>query len=163
MVPGVTDPLFENRPERMPLSKLLPWVGSAVALHYQRIAAEHGLTPTSIGVLAVLAHRDGPSHRDLAARLGLTPATLTPVIDALEAKGEVRRARDPDDRRVVRVWITVDGSAHIRTAAAEVSAAMRAAIRDPAEDHIEIIRSYLLDVLAALTLDDDGSGRSRTR
>lgn len=154
---GVTGSFFENRPERMPVSKLLPWVGSAVSLHYQRIAAEHGLTPASIGVLGVLAHQDGPSHRDLAARLGITPPTLTPVIDALEARGEVRRARDPDDRRVVRLWITADGRAHIRTAFAEVSAAMLAALPDPPEDHSEIIRSYLLTVLAAVT--DDGRAR----
>jgi DNA-binding MarR family transcriptional regulator len=145
----VQDMFFEPRPELMPLGKLLPWVGSAVTRRFARAAAEHGLTPTSMGVLGLLGHRDGVSHRELAAHLGLTPGTLTPVVDALEAAGELRRARDLADRRVVRLFITDRGRERLQTAFAQVAVTMRNALPQPSPDEAEIIRKYLLAVLAA--------------
>src|SRR3954465_11335191 len=112
--------------------------GGAGGPHRRRIAAAHGLTPTAMAVLAALdgvgaggtvgvrgnptrspSHHDpngAPSHRELAGRLGLTPATLTPVLDTLEATGAGRRARAPTDRRVVRVHPTPAGRARLARA-----------------------------------------------
>lgn len=140
-------------PASMPVSRLLPRAGAAVARHVERAAGELGLTTTSLGVLGVLADRDGLSHRELAAGLGRTPATLTPVLDALEAGGEVRRTRDAADRRVVRLSITAAGRQRWETAAARVAQA-RAAVPHPPPDQVEIVRGYLLAVLAAV--DDRG-------
>jgi len=140
---------FECRPELMPLGKLLPWVGSAVSRSYQRAVAEHGLTPTALGVLGTLGHHDGLSHRELAGRLGLTPATLTPVVDALETAGELSRHRDPADRRVVRLSVTPAGRERLMTAFAHVAMRMRERMPRPTPEHAEIVREYLLAVLAA--------------
>src|SRR5437764_4877786 len=97
---------FEQRPEQMPLGKLIPWVSHAITRFFHDVVAEHGLTRTALAVLAALAEQDGLSHRELAEHVLLTPATLTPVVDALEAGGDIRRDRDPDDRRVVRLHLT---------------------------------------------------------
>jgi DNA-binding MarR family transcriptional regulator len=130
-------------PEPAPLAPLLPRVGAAVDRHRRRLAARHGLTPTGIAVLAALDVDDGPSHRELAARLGLSPATLTPVLDVLEAGGRIRRERDPHDRRVVHLRRTPLGRASL--AAAEP---VRLPEPDPA--HEPAVRAYLLAVLAAV-------------
>ncbi|GEL19825.1 MarR family winged helix-turn-helix transcriptional regulator [Pseudonocardia asaccharolytica] len=145
---------FETRPEHMPLGKLLVWTGRAVGCYYQRIVAAHGLTSTSIGVLGVLGHSGGLSHRELAGRLGVTPATLTPVIDALEQAGELRRDRDRHDRRVVRLSITDAGRDRMMTAFTQVVATFRERMPHPPPDEAEIIRKYLLGVLAVTT--DEG-------
>lgn len=149
----MSEPFFERDPARMPLGKLLPWVGSAVAQRYQRAVAAHGLSSTALGVLGVLGHRDGLSHRELAGRLGVTPATLTPVVDALEAAGEVRRSRDPEDRRVVRIVITDAGRERLRTAFAQVRRELQDRIPRPPAEHEAIIRAYLVAVLTAVTED----------
>lgn len=146
---------FERDPARMPLGKLLPWVGSAVSQHYQRAVARHGLTPTALGVLGVLGHRDAVSHRELAGHLGLTPATLTPVVDALEAAGELRRSRDGDDRRIVRLGITEAGRERLVTTFSQVASGFRDRMPHPSPEHEEIIRGYLIAVLAAVTHDGD--------
>ena len=99
-----------------PLEVLLPRVGAAVARHHRMLAARHGLTPTGIAVLAALEPDDQPSHRDLAARVGISPATLTPVLDRLERTGDVRRERSWVDRRVVRVYRTASGAAKLTRA-----------------------------------------------
>lgn len=150
----VTDPWFEADPHLMPLGKLLPWAGVALSRYYQRSAAAHGLTTTSIGVLGVLAHTPtAVSHRELAARVGLTPATLTPVIDGLAAAGELSRERDPADRRVVRLSITPTGRARLVAAFGQVQAGLRDRMPHPTPEQAAIIRDYLLAVLAAV--DDE--------
>ncbi len=134
----------------VPLEELVARVGAAVDRHRRRLAAGHGLTPTALAVLAALddATVDGevlpaPSHRDLAGRVALTPATLTPVLDALEAAGEVVRRRDAADRRIVRLHRTPAGRARL-AAATPVRGLPR-----PAPDVEPAVRAYLLAVLAA--------------
>jgi DNA-binding MarR family transcriptional regulator len=145
---------FERRPERMPLGKLLPWVGTAVSRRFHQLVAAHGMTPTALSVLGVLAHRDGVSHRELAGHLGRTPATLTPVVDALEAAGEVRRDRDGTDRRVVRLSITPAGRERLTATFAQVATSFRERMPHPPPEHEAIIRAYLTAVLTAVS--DEG-------
>ncbi len=129
----------------VPLEELVARAGAAVDRHRRRIAAGHGLTPTAIAVLAALDEkaRPAPSHRELAGRVALTPATLTPVLDALEAAGEVVRRRDGVDRRVVRLHRTAAGRARLARAT-PVSGLPR-----PAPEVEPAVRAYLLAVLAA--------------
>jgi MarR family transcriptional regulator, organic hydroperoxide resistance regulator len=141
---------FECRPERMPLTKLLSWTGAALTRHYQRAVAQHGLSPTALGVLGVLGRRDGISHRELAGHLGLTPASLTPVVDALEAAGEVRRTRDADDRRVVRLALTPAGHDRLTSTFARVATGVGERLPRPSPAEEAVIREYLLAVLAAV-------------
>lgn len=130
------------------LETLLPRVGAAVARHHRRLAARDGLTPTAAAVLAALDVGDAPSHRDLAARVGLSPATITPVLDRLEAAAEVRRERDPVDRRVVRVHRTAAGAAR-RAGATSPDRLPR-----PAPEIEEAVRAWLLAVLVAAETDE---------
>jgi MarR family transcriptional regulator, organic hydroperoxide resistance regulator len=138
-----------REPAAMPLEVLLPRVGAAVDRYRRRSAARYGLTPTAIDVLAALGHDEAPSHRELAGQLGLSPATLTPVLDALEMSGHVRRDRDYTDRRVVRLRRTAAGAQ--RLAAAQEPAQT---LPQPAPEHEPAVRAYLLAVLAAA--DPDG-------
>ena len=136
------------------LEVLLTRVGAAVGRHRRRLAAQHGLTATAIVVLAALEPGPepgagaAPSHRELAARLGLSPATLTPVLDALESAGEIRRERDRTDRRVVRVSRTAAG----RVRLADAQSPSRLPRPDPVLE--PALRAYLLAVLAAAEAEE---------
>jgi DNA-binding MarR family transcriptional regulator len=147
------DAFWEQRPEHMPLGKLVRCTGSVIQRHFQRVCAEHGLTPTAMGVLGALSQTAGLSHRELADRIMLSPATLTPVLDALEEAGEVRRDRDPQDRRVVRLHITDLGQLRLGAVAGVVVAAFRQQMPRPSAEDEKIIRGYLLAVMAALNDD----------
>lgn len=48
---------------------------------------------------------------ELAHRVGIEPASLVRLLDALEKEGLVARESDPDDRRAKRVSLTDDGLA----------------------------------------------------
>ncbi len=52
---------------------------------------------------------------DLALRLDVVPRAVTTLVDGLEAAGRVRRVPDPTNRRVVRIEITDEGRAVLRS------------------------------------------------
>lgn len=72
------------------------------------VGARVELLPGDLEVLDMLG-RDGPmSPRDITARTGIHPATLTGVLDRLESGGWLARQPDPDDRRRVIVEAILD-------------------------------------------------------
>ena len=69
------------------------------------------LTHVQYNVLRILrgAGADGLWAGDIAERLITRSPDVTRLVDRLEARGLVRRRRDSDDRRAVRVFITKAG------------------------------------------------------
>ncbi len=72
-----------------------------------------GLSPTQYNVLRILRGAGGPglSCRDIAERMVTRDPDLTRLLDRLEARHLVSRARDGEDRRVVTTRITQAGLA----------------------------------------------------
>ncbi len=60
-------------------------------------------------VLEALWQHDGLTHSELAARLGVKPATITRMVQRMEHAGFLERRPDPDDQRVSRVYLTGSG------------------------------------------------------
>ena len=74
-----------------------------------RTNVEEGMTPGQMSTLATVA-REGPiSLGDLATAERVTPPMITKMANALEEKGLIDRQPCVDDKRVVRVTITVEG------------------------------------------------------
>ncbi|MFI6644054.1 MarR family winged helix-turn-helix transcriptional regulator [Streptomyces sp. NPDC050504] len=126
-----------------------------------RIHKQHlepvGVTPAQSRLLRTLAHYDSPPRMaDLAQRLEVVPRAVTSLVDGLEASDCVRRAPDPDNRRVIRIELTDTGRAVLR--------ALRGARRDAAEEILAPLTDEQREVLADLlsTLVDgpppDGDG-----
>ena len=75
-------------------------------MFHSTLAARRGLAASDEKALDVLL-RDGPlTHAQLVERTSLAPASVSDLIDRLEAKGYVRRSPHPADRR--RVLVTAD-------------------------------------------------------
>ncbi len=75
------------------------------------IARSSGLSNAQMLVLHALADTGHEMPRDIARRLGVSQATVTALIDRLEARGLVRRERRQADRRMVWVILTEPGRA----------------------------------------------------
>jgi len=69
----------------------------------------YGLTPFHYLVLCCLWEEDGLPTSSIAEKLKQLGAMLTGVIDRMEERNLVYRERDPNDRRVVRIWLTPEG------------------------------------------------------
>jgi len=67
------------------------------------------LTIGQLGVLDALSHLGPLSQGELAKKHLMSNANITMVVDNLEKRGLVRRERQPDDRRIVKVHLTDEG------------------------------------------------------
>ncbi|HXT36153.1 MAG TPA: MarR family transcriptional regulator [Chloroflexota bacterium] len=72
------------------------------------------LTMPQFKLLLTIASGDGPRVSDLAQRLGVTPPTVTAVLDRLVEHGLVRRTDDQRDRRQVICLLTSQGAELLR-------------------------------------------------
>ena len=73
---------------------------------YRPLLEPMGLTHPQYLVMLALWQDEPLMVRDLADRLSLEPATLSPLLKRLEAIGYLTRTRDPDDERSLRVALT---------------------------------------------------------
>ena len=76
---------------------------------YQPLLAQLGLTYPQYLAMLVLWEQDGITVSELGERLYLDSGTLTPLLKRLEASGHIRRARDAQDERRVRIALTPQG------------------------------------------------------
>lgn len=83
-------------------------------LHYQTVSAllsGKGVYPGQPPLLRALVEQDGQIQKELAVKMGITPATLNVMIGRMEKGGLVVRKPDPSDQRISRVYITDGGRA----------------------------------------------------
>jgi DNA-binding MarR family transcriptional regulator len=72
--------------------------------------SEDGLTIPQMRLLWTLREEDGQPVGALAEHLGVNPSTITGHVDRLVRQGLVRREEDAGDRRIVRNYLTEEGS-----------------------------------------------------
>ncbi|GAA2797713.1 MarR family winged helix-turn-helix transcriptional regulator [Nonomuraea dietziae] len=73
-----------------------------------RIGGEHDLSLTQLRVLGILRDRRA-RITELAAYLGLDKSTMSGLIDRAQRRGLLTRGKNPEDGRVVEVFITPAG------------------------------------------------------
>lgn len=76
---------------------------------YRPLLEPMGLTHPQYLVMLALWEESPLRVSEIADRLSLEPATLSPLLKRLEAGGHVRRERDPRDERAVAVSLTPSG------------------------------------------------------
>src|ERR671937_2906136 len=77
--------------------------------HVRREDPASGLSAARLSALSVLVFGGPRTLGELAAAEHVRPATMTRIVQALEAEGLVRRESDPDDGRVTRLHATAKG------------------------------------------------------
>ncbi|HEX8122737.1 MAG TPA: MarR family transcriptional regulator [Solirubrobacteraceae bacterium] len=101
-------------PTDEPIGRLLASVAKSVSRAFQdELAAAGGSQPVWLLLLALKQGRGG-RQQELAAAVGIEGPTVTHHLDGLERAGLITRARDPEDRRAMKVELTPDGEALFR-------------------------------------------------
>ena len=122
-----------TRPSPAPIGLRLTRTSRAVTQAFERAMAQAGGSASTWQVLLLVRSGNWDSQSEMAEQLGITGATLTHHLNALERKGLVRRWREDNNRRVQRVELTDAG--------AELFDRLRAvALR-----HDKLLRSQLSD------------------
>lgn len=100
--------------------------------------------------------RDGPlTSRELSYRLHLEPATLVPIVDALEVAGLLRRGQDPNDRRRMPLMITEQGLAVLeRMPAVHPDDVLLKALNDLGEEKSRRLLQLMRELTLLVTQDE---------
>ena len=120
------------------LAALPGWV-DAIAQLNRLIAERMGVIASDLSCLHALNQQGPATAAELTRHVGLTPGSVSRMIDRLDAAGCIRRVRDPHDRRRVLIEPTSDGLARI--------AAYYAGLTARARDDLAVLRP---DELSAL-------------
>ncbi len=89
----------------MPLAK-----ASQVGIRFwQSCVTDMNVTAVQSMVLNFLGEKDAVTSKELGERTYLDSATLTGLLDRLEAAGYIERQRHPEDRRAILICLTDTG------------------------------------------------------
>jgi MarR family transcriptional regulator for hemolysin len=120
-------------PFPVPIGLRLSSAARAVSRAFdEALAAAGGTLPVWLILLNLKIGKPG-TQRQLAEAVGITEATLTHHLNAMDAGGLIARTRDAANRRVQVVTLTDQGDAAflaLRAAAAEFDARLRAGFAD---------------------------------
>jgi MarR family transcriptional regulator, transcriptional regulator for hemolysin len=99
---------------QLPIGLRLARTARAVTQAFERAMDQAGGSASTWQVLLLVRSKNWDTQSRLAEAMGVTSATLTHHLNALEDGGLVRRWREPDNRRVQRVELTPEGVAVFR-------------------------------------------------
>jgi DNA-binding MarR family transcriptional regulator len=88
---------------------LLKRAGNQLTITFDRALAEYDMTHAQLGIFLRLLHGSSNTAADLARETMTDTGSMTRMLDRLEEKGFVQRARSREDRRVVQVELTAKG------------------------------------------------------
>jgi MarR family transcriptional regulator, organic hydroperoxide resistance regulator len=88
---------------------LMPLLGLAFWRMKQAFEREVGLSAATWFLLTMLIDEDGISQGEVSHRFEVDPSRITRLAQRLEKEGLLRRKRDPEDNRVVRLHATEEG------------------------------------------------------
>ena len=116
--------------------------GWTVLLH-QAVAARFGLGPTDMKCLDLArGERDLTAGR-LAEITGLSTSAVTSVVDRLERRGFVTRARDAKDRRKVLIRPTGTHDEEAAEIFAQVAARLQSVLAGYSDADLELINTFI--------------------
>jgi MarR family transcriptional regulator for hemolysin len=113
----------------------------------EALAAAGGTLPVWL-VLLNLKIRSGASQRELAGAVGVTDATLTHHLDAMERERLLTRRRNPSNRRTHRVELTPAGEEaflRLRDAAVRFDRRLRAGLDAEQVDRLRALLDRLCE------------------
>ena len=135
-----------NEHETPHLAPALERATHALALWIEREFRDVGLSQAEAHVLAYLARQPTATINDLHNSFGHKRSTLTSILDRLEARGWVRRARHSTSRRLVALELTEEGRAvgeRVSNALRDIEERVRARVDDAAlAAFFEVIYSF---------------------
>ena len=125
---------------RRPLLASLGCVFRSVGAVYEK---ETGFGVGQWFALVTLERSDGISQGELSRLFGVDPARVSRVGRVLEKEGLVRRERDPEDGRVMRLYLTDAGREALEKRRAAEEAVEARVRRVMSEDEVEELRRML--------------------
>lgn len=96
-------------------------------------------------IITLLAQRPDISQKELAEILGVRPASVSELVTKLERKGLVRREKDEQDRRSMRLTLTEAGQQHVSRSEVDPAAPFQTLTPEEQKTLAELLNKLLQD------------------
>lgn len=121
-------------------------VGTSSAVIDERMA-EHGLTDAQWKPLLMISQGNCRTAAELSRLACCDAGAVTRLLDRVEAKGLVRRVRSQEDRRVVNLELTDEGSRTAEVVPHVLAGVLNAMLAGFSADEVEQLKTLLLRLL----------------
>lgn len=141
-----------------PIGRVIGLAARTIKRGFEQALGGQGGSFATWLVLLELRMNPGANQRELAAGIGIEPATLTHHLNAMERDGLLTRRRDPGNRRVHLVELTAQGEAEFQrlvVGASRFDEQLRTGIED---GELAALRTTLVKLCA--NVDARGTGES---
>jgi DNA-binding MarR family transcriptional regulator len=131
-------------------------VGGGIDRYRQVVAARLGLGTAELIAISQLHHQEPLRAAQIGARTGLTPGSVTALLDRLESRGYVTRLRPDHDRRSLQICLTSTGRAIGDGMVEALVPALDAIARDIGADGsrtVITVLNLITEVLTGLNVD----------
>jgi DNA-binding MarR family transcriptional regulator len=126
-------------------------VGAGIDRYRQVVAARLGLGTAELIAISHLHHQEGLRAAQIGARTGLTPGSVTALLDRLESRGYVTRLRPDHDRRTLQIHLTPAGRAIGDAMVGSLVPALDTISRDIGTDGSRTVITVLNQITEVLT------------
>ncbi len=126
----------------------------ALDLHSRQLAGSFGLTGPQLVCLRAVDALGPLTPSQLARHVDLSQATVTGIVDRLEASGLVTRARNVDDRRRVTVRLTEEGTELAKKAPSPLQDRFLAQLAELPDDEQAQLLSALTRVVSMMGAEE---------
>jgi DNA-binding MarR family transcriptional regulator len=121
----------------------------AIELFNEHAAREVGLHVTDLRCIDILATLGGrASPKEIAAQIGISPSTVTSLIDRLETAGLIRRTANPADRRSILVELVDERVEPMLGFLAQVGQKFEAVVSDYSDAELARIQGFMDKIVA---------------
>jgi len=109
----------------------------------QAVGEKVGLGITEMEFVDLIARLGSTTPGAIASATGLSPPTVTGVLDRLEQDGWIRRERDPGDRRRVIVNAVYEKAPELGRRYAGMLTRLSAIYQDYSQEELELLLDFL--------------------
>jgi len=141
---------------RLDILKKLRIVIRAAQQHSLWIEKQCGVNGAQLWIIQELHETDGLRVGELAKKLAIHQTTTSNLLDSLEKRGYVSKARDQNDQRVVRVTLTEEGAALLMRAPKPARGLLPEALLQLDAESAENLDSGLQGLLSSIEVLDEG-------
>lgn len=125
-----------------------------VQAHSHWIEQQCGVSATQLWAMRELADAPGLKVTELALALAAHPSNCSNMLDKLRKKGLIRKQRIGPDQRVVRLYLTDEGTALLATAPQPVQGALIDALQRLPESVLAELARTLEGLLGAMKVKE---------
>ncbi len=138
--------------------KKLRIVIRAAQRHSAWIEKQCGVAGAQLWLMQELEELPGLRVGEIADRMAIHQTTVSNLLDALEKRGLVLKARDPEDQRAVKLSLSDQGRKLLESAPKPARGLLPEALQQMAPEQLAQLDRGLQDLLSSIGMLDDSYG-----